>query len=79
VLLRADELEGGLTRPNVLIAARQTEFASKLLYDGVQLKMDGVADTYLVESGRIEKWNGTTFEQVTDLYDFEGETKPSPE
>jgi ABC-type branched-subunit amino acid transport system substrate-binding protein len=77
VLLRADEMEGGLTRPNVVVAARQTDYTSPLLYDGVKLKMDGLKDTYLVESGRMEKWNGTTFEKVTDLYDFEGETKPS--
>jgi ABC-type branched-subunit amino acid transport system substrate-binding protein len=77
VLLRADEMEGGLTRPNVIVAARQTDFTSPLLYDGVKLKMDGLKDTYLVESGRMEKWNGTTFEKLTDLYDFEGETRPN--
>jgi ABC-type branched-subunit amino acid transport system substrate-binding protein len=77
VLLRADEMEGGLTRPNVIVAARQTDFTSPLLYDGVKLKLDGLKDTFLVESGRVEKWNGTTFEKVTDLYDFEGETKPT--
>jgi branched-chain amino acid transport system substrate-binding protein len=79
VLLRADEMEGGLSRPNVIAAARATDFTSPLLYEGVQLKMDGLEDTFLVESGRIEKWNGTTFEKVTDLYDYEGETRPTPE
>jgi branched-chain amino acid transport system substrate-binding protein len=79
VLLRAEDLPGGLTRPNVILAARQTDFNSKLLYDDVQLKMNGLEDTYLVESGRMEKWNGTTFEQVTDLYDFEGEIRPTVE
>jgi branched-chain amino acid transport system substrate-binding protein len=77
VLLRADEMEGGLTRPNVIVAARQTDIVSPLLYDGVTLKMDGLDDTFLVESGRMEKWNGTTFEKVTELYDWGGETEPS--
>ncbi|HEX7096873.1 MAG TPA: hypothetical protein VF183_13385, partial [Acidimicrobiales bacterium] len=70
-------MEGGLTRPNVILAARQTDFTSPLLYDGVKLKMDGLKDTYLVESGRMEKWNGTTFEKVTEIYDHEGETEPT--
>ena len=71
------EMEGGLTRPNTILAARELDFTSPLLYDGVQLKMDGLKDTYLVESGRMEKWNGTTFEKVTDLYSYEGETRPT--
>ena len=39
--------------------------------------VDGVNDTYLLEAGRIEKWNGTTFEKVTEIFDFEGETEPT--
>jgi ABC-type branched-subunit amino acid transport system substrate-binding protein len=78
VLVRADKLPGGLTRPNVIVAARQTNMTSPLLYDGVQLKLDGVKDAYLVEAGRFDKWNGTTFEKVTDLYQYEGTTKPKP-
>ena len=77
VLLRADDLDGGLTRPNVLVAARATDYPPSLLYDGIRLHMDGLDDTYLLEAGRIEKWNGTTFEKVTDIYDYEGETRPT--
>ena len=77
VLLRAEDIEGGLTRPNVVIAARQTDFQSVLLYDGIRSKADGLDDTYLIEAGRLEKWNGTTFEKVTDIYSYEGETKPT--
>lgn len=77
VLLRAEDMEGGLTRPNVIIAARQTDLQSVLFYDGIRAKADGLDDTYLVEAGRIEKWNGTTFEKVTDIYDYEGETEPT--
>ena len=77
VLLRADDLDGGLTRPNVLLAARATDYPPSLLYDGIRLHMDGLDDTYLLEAGRIEKWNGTTFEKVTDIYDYEGDTQPT--
>jgi branched-chain amino acid transport system substrate-binding protein len=77
VLLRADDLDGGLTRPNVLLAARATDYPPSLLYDGIRLHMDGLDDTYLLEAGRIEKWNGTTFEKVTDIYNYEGDTEPT--
>jgi hypothetical protein len=77
VLLRAEDLDGGLTRPNVILAARSTDYQPSMLYDGIRLKMDGLDDTYLLEAGRIEKWNGTTFEKVTEIYDFEGETRPT--
>lgn len=77
-LLRAEKLPGGLTRPNVLVAARQTDFKSPYYYDGVKLKLDGKADPYMIESGRVEKWNGTAFQKVTDLYSYEGTTKLKP-
>lgn len=77
VLLRAEDLEGGLTRPNVIVSARQIDYQPTLLYDGIRLKMDGLDDTFIIEAGRIEKWNGTTFEKVTEIYDFEGETEPT--
>lgn len=78
VLVRASKLDGGLTRPNVVVAARQTNLTSPLLYDGVKLKLDGTKDPYLIEAGRVEKWNGKAFEKVTDLYNYEGETKAKP-
>jgi branched-chain amino acid transport system substrate-binding protein len=76
-LLRADDLEGGLSRTNLMIAARQTDFTSALQYEGITNRLDGLEDTYLVEAGRMEKWNGTTFEQVTEIFDFDGETEPT--
>ena len=76
--LRAEKLTGGLTRPNVLVAARQTDFKSVYFLDGVQLKLNGKVDPYMIESGRIEKWTGTAFTKVTDLFNYEGTTKPKP-
>jgi branched-chain amino acid transport system substrate-binding protein len=77
-LLRASALDGGLTRPNALVAARQMSFTSKLLYDGITLKMDGKKDAFPLEAGRLEKWTGTAFAKVTDLYVYDGETKAKP-
>ncbi len=77
-LLRAEKLPGGLTRPNVLVAARQTDFKSPYFYDGVQQKLNGKADAYLIEAGRLEKWTGTAFVKVTELFNYEGTTKAKP-
>jgi branched-chain amino acid transport system substrate-binding protein len=75
-LLRAEKLEGGLTRPNVLLAARQTNFSTGYFY--APLKLDGTTDVIMGEFGRMEKWNGTAFEKVTDLTSYEGTTKAKP-
>lgn len=77
-LLRAEKLPGGLTRANVLVAARQTDFKSPYYYDGVKLTLAGKTDAYMIESGRVEKWSGTAFSKVTDLYSYEGATKSKP-
>ena len=77
-LLRAEKLPGGLTRPNVLQAARQTDFKSPYYYDGVQAKLSGKTDAFMLEAGRLEKWSGTAFVKVTDLYNYEGTTKFKP-
>ncbi len=78
VLLRADKMPGGLTRPNVLLAARSTDYKSVYYYPGAQLKLSGKTDAFLLEAGRVEKWTGTAFEKVSDLYNFEGTTKAKP-
>ena len=77
-LLRAEKLPGGLTRPNVLLAARNTDFKSVYYFDGAQVKLSGKTDTFMLEAGRVEKWTGTTFQKVSDLYNFEGTTKYKP-
>jgi branched-chain amino acid transport system substrate-binding protein len=75
-LVRAEKLTGGLTRPNVLLAARQTNFISPYLY--APAKLDGTTDTIMGEVGRIEKWNGQAFEKVTELTSYEGQMKAKP-
>ena len=76
VLMRADAMPGGLTRPNVLLAARNTDVKSGLILPGVQLKLSGKDDAYLVESARFDKWNGTTFEKASEVITtYEGQLK----
>jgi branched-chain amino acid transport system substrate-binding protein len=76
VLVRADAKPGGLTRPNVLLAARETDYKSGLALPGVQLKLSGKDDAYLYESARFDKWNGTTFEKASEVITtYEGQLK----
>jgi ABC-type branched-subunit amino acid transport system substrate-binding protein len=67
VLVRADGKPGGLTRPNVLLAARETDFKSGLILPNVSLKLAGKTDAYLIEAARFDKWNGATFEKAGDV------------
>ena len=76
VLVRADGMTGGLTRPNVLLAARNSDIKSGLLLPGVQMKLSGKDDAYLYESARFDKWNGTTFEKAGEVVTtYEGQLK----
>ena len=76
VLVRADGKPGGLTRPNVLLAARETNLKPGLILPGVQLKLAGKDDAYLIESARFDKWNGTTFEKAGEIVTtYEGQLK----
>ena len=67
VLVRADGKTGGLNRPNVLLAARETSLTPGLALPGVQLKLAGKDDAYLVESARFDKWTGTTFAKAGEV------------
>ena len=69
-------MTGGLTRPNVLLAARNSDIKSGLLLPGVQMKLSGKDDAYLYESARFDKWNGTTFEKAGEVVTtYEGQLK----
>jgi ABC-type branched-subunit amino acid transport system substrate-binding protein len=73
VLVRADGKPGGLTRPNVLLAARETNLQPGLILPGVSLKLAGKTDAYLIEAARFDKWNGTTFEKAGEVVNtYEG-------
>jgi branched-chain amino acid transport system substrate-binding protein len=75
VLVRASAKQGGLTRPNVVLAARETSLRSGLLYDGVELKLDGRSDAYMVEAARFEQWDGAGFAKLTDVVSYEGQLR----
>ena len=44
----------------------------------MQQKLNGKTDAYFLEAGRLEKWTGTAFVKVTELFNYEGTTKAKP-
>lgn len=79
-LRAAAEMEGGLTRTNLLRAIWNADHVHSLELDGMQTITDGTNDAYLVEGARFAQYNFDeasgegSYEYVTDLISVEGET-----
>ena len=75
------EMEGGLTRVNLMRGAWNAELDSTLDLEGATLQTAGVDDAYLIESARLAAYRPPegdaqtgSFENVTDIINLEGET-----
>ncbi len=66
---------GGLTRTNVLLAARSLDLAHPSLPSGARLRLNGAADAHATESATLFRYQGTGRVAVTVL-DNEGRTPP---
>ena len=80
-LRAAAEMEGGLTRLNMMRAVWNADWTNPLLLEGMTEQTDGVNDAYLVEAARMAAYQppaegeqSGSYEFVTDLIDVEGET-----
>ena len=79
ILKLATTYQGGLTRGNIMLAARSIQDTNPLLIDGMTSKMNGTKDAYLVEGGRMAKYTVTdpkalgTFVPSGDLINLEGQ------
>ncbi len=56
ILRLAATYEGGLNRPNIMLAARAIDKAMPLTLPGVTNKMDGTKDAYLNEASRVARY-----------------------
>lgn len=56
VLRTASEMDGGLTRVNVLKAIWNSDFANPLYIDGIKWQTDGVNDPYLLEAAQVASY-----------------------
>ena len=53
----AGQLEGGITRSNVILALRSIDMTNPMLVGGLKIKMDGNDDAFLLEGSDISYWD----------------------
>lgn len=75
-LLAALEMDGGLTRDNVLLGARSLDMDSSMLLEGIRFRMDGAVDPFPLEAARMQAWRvaENAYEPVSEVFDYEGRT-----
>jgi branched-chain amino acid transport system substrate-binding protein len=76
-LLIADDLPGGLTRTNFILAERGIDMTNPMFVQGVKFHMDGNKDAYPVESGGFQQWDSAqqTWVLKTPIADLDGQSK----
>jgi branched-chain amino acid transport system substrate-binding protein len=71
----AGQLDGGLTRSNLILALRSIDMTNPMLLGGLRINMRGNADAYLLEGSDISSWDAANQAWVQDsLTDLTGET-----
>ena len=68
ILKEASTYNGGLTRPNIMLAARGVDGTMPLLLPGLTSKMDGINDGYMIEGGRIARYRVTDPKQLGTFF-----------
>jgi ABC-type branched-subunit amino acid transport system substrate-binding protein len=73
----AGQLDGGVTRTNLMLALRSIDMTSPMLLPGLRLHMDGLKDAYPVEGGIFQKWDSAKQSYVNqgDIINLEGKAK----
>ena len=56
-LLIAGELDGGLTRSNLILAMRSIDMTHPMLLGGLKVQMNGNADAFMLEGSDISTWS----------------------
>lgn len=76
VLRIAAELDGGLTRSNVILAQRALDLDHPILLDGVRFSMEGAVDSFPVEGSNFGVFDAETQAWVEDspVIDVDGST-----
>ena len=76
VLRIAAELEGGLTRSNLILAQRAMDLEHPILLDGVRFAMNGAADSFPVEGSNFGVFDASSQAWVEDspVIDVDGST-----
>jgi branched-chain amino acid transport system substrate-binding protein len=72
----AGQLDGGLTRTNLILAQRAIDMTDPYLLSGVRMHMDGNKDAYFAEGAIYQKWDSTKQAYVSQgqLIDLDGKS-----
>jgi len=70
----ADALPGGMSRTNLMLAARSIDIYHPLMMDGVAYELNGAADAFAIEGSDFSQFDATaqTWNQVGDIVDGNG-------
>ena len=68
MLKLASTYDGGLNRPNLMLAARAIDEKNPAVLDGVTNKMDGINDAYLNEAARVARYKVTDPKQLGTFF-----------
>jgi branched-chain amino acid transport system substrate-binding protein len=74
----ASQLEGGLTRVNLMIAVRSMDMVNPMLLPGIAFNMNGNKDAYFVEGTDISRYDYTkqAWIQEGGIIELSGQSKP---
>lgn len=72
----AAELEGGITRSNLMLAIRSLNLVHPMFFDGISFAMNGAADGYPIEGSEVSRFDASTqsWRQVGPVIDLNGQS-----
>jgi len=72
----ASQLEGGLSRSNLILAMRSMEMTNPNLLDGIAFNMNGALDAYPIEGSEFAQYDSTkqAWIQVGDIVELSGKS-----
>ncbi|MCC6438567.1 MAG: ABC transporter substrate-binding protein [Acidimicrobiales bacterium] len=73
----AGELDGGLTRANLMVAARSMEMTHPMYLDGIKFNLNGNADAYWIEGSDLSKYDAAQQSWIPqgDIIELSGKSK----
>ncbi|MEZ5266499.1 MAG: hypothetical protein R2755_32955 [Acidimicrobiales bacterium] len=73
----AGELDGGLTRANLMVAARSMEMTHPMCLDGIKFSLNGNADAYWIEGSDLSKYDAASSpgSRGADIIELSGKSR----
>jgi branched-chain amino acid transport system substrate-binding protein len=73
----AGQLDGGVSRSNVILALRSMDMTHPMLLDGIQFNMSGNKDAYLIEGSDLSRYDSAKQQwiQQGDIIDLSGKSQ----